>query len=283
MQKIIACVDGGPSAGSVCESAIWAAPRLAAPLAFLHVLDRHPERAPVTDFSGSIGLGTQETRLQELGALDEERSRIAQRQGRAFLDGAMARARVAGLTQVESLQRHGALVDSLLDLEAETRLFVLGQHHDSAGRGRLHLDHTVERLIRAARRPILVAAPGFKAPERFAVAFDGSATAQTMVDMVAASPLLKGLPCDVVLVGSDSVDSAAHLNWARARLEATGFEVRTVALEGNVESAIAHHVEESADLLVIGAYGHSRIRQFIVGSSTTTLLRTSAVPVLVLR
>jgi nucleotide-binding universal stress UspA family protein len=34
---------------------------------------------------------------------------------------------------------------------------------------------------------------------------------------------------------------------------------------------------------VMGAYGHSRIRQLIVGSTTTTLLRTSPVPVLVLR
>jgi nucleotide-binding universal stress UspA family protein len=36
-------------------------------------------------------------------------------------------------------------------------------------------------------------------------------------------------------------------------------------------------------LLAMGAYGHSRIRQLIVGSTTTTLLRTSAVPVLILR
>jgi nucleotide-binding universal stress UspA family protein len=34
---------------------------------------------------------------------------------------------------------------------------------------------------------------------------------------------------------------------------------------------------------VMGAYGHSRIRQFIVGSTTTTLLRSSDVPVLILR
>ncbi|WP_370870719.1 universal stress protein [Polaromonas sp.] len=35
--------------------------------------------------------------------------------------------------------------------------------------------------------------------------------------------------------------------------------------------------------LVMGAYGHSRIRQLIVGSTTTTLLRLSKVPVLILR
>jgi len=38
-----------------------------------------------------------------------------------------------------------------------------------------------------------------------------------------------------------------------------------------------------AGLLVMGAYGHSRIRQLIVGSTTSTLLRRSEVPVLILR
>lgn len=33
----------------------------------------------------------------------------------------------------------------------------------------------------------------------------------------------------------------------------------------------------------MGAYGHSRIRHLIVGSTTTALLRLSAVPVLILR
>ncbi len=40
---------------------------------------------------------------------------------------------------------------------------------------------------------------------------------------------------------------------------------------------------QGAALLVMGAYGHSRIRHLIVGSTTTTLLRLSEVPVLVLR
>jgi len=33
----------------------------------------------------------------------------------------------------------------------------------------------------------------------------------------------------------------------------------------------------------MGAYGHSRIRHLMVGSTTTTLLRLSTVPVLILR
>lgn len=48
--------------------------------------------------------------------------------------------------------------------------------------------------------------------------------------------------------------------------------------------ALPHYLTaHSVDLLVMEYYGHSRIRQLIIGSTTTTLLRTSPVPVLVLR
>ncbi|NPZ02087.1 universal stress protein, partial [Pseudomonas aeruginosa] len=41
--------------------------------------------------------------------------------------------------------------------------------------------------------------------------------------------------------------------------------------------------EHGIDLLVMGAYGHSRIRQFLVGSTTTSMLRTTISPLLLLR
>ncbi|HAG96646.1 MAG TPA: universal stress protein UspA, partial [Gammaproteobacteria bacterium] len=37
------------------------------------------------------------------------------------------------------------------------------------------------------------------------------------------------------------------------------------------------------ELKVMGAYGHSRIREFILGSNTTRMLASSTVPVLILR
>jgi nucleotide-binding universal stress UspA family protein len=41
--------------------------------------------------------------------------------------------------------------------------------------------------------------------------------------------------------------------------------------------------EWAADLLVMGAYGHSRIRELIIGTTTTALLRDTPVPLLVVR
>lgn len=284
MNKVIACVDGAAYTASVCDHAVWSAQRLGTPLEFLHVLDRHPERAAVTDYSGSLGLGAQESLLQELGALDEKRSTLAQQHGRELLEGVAQRANASGLTAVDRRQRHGSLVEALVDLEPDTPLFVLGQHPGDGHGNRLHLDHHVERAIRSVQRPVLVAAAEFNEPRRFVIAFDGSRTGRKMVETVAWSPLLKGLHCDVVMAGDASADAQSHLDWARDILAKAGFEVQTSLVTGDPELALPNYVStHSADLLVMGAYGHSRIRQLIVGSSTTTLLRTSVVPVLVLR
>lgn len=55
-------------------------------------------------------------------------------------------------------------------------------------------------------------------------------------------------------------------------------------MPGQAETMIAHDVEAyGVDLLVMGAYGHSRIRSMILGSTTTALLRSCKVKVLLLR
>jgi len=55
-------------------------------------------------------------------------------------------------------------------------------------------------------------------------------------------------------------------------------------IQGDViESLMTFQNRLNIELKVMGAYGHSRIREFIVGSNTTKMLATSTVPVLILR
>ncbi len=284
MIKVLACVDGGPQTPGVCDYAAWAALRLAAPLEFLHVLDRHPERALIADFSGSIGMGTQESLLHELAELDEKQSQLAQEHGWQILEIAKQRATSAGVPVPDARQRHGSLIDSLLELEETTRLVVIGQRPQPGAVPRLHLDQNVERVVRTLHKPVLVATSQFKAPARCAIAFDGSATGRRLVEMLAGSPLLQGMPCHIVMAGEATSSQKEQLDWASNKLQEAGFSIQVVHRPGNAEN-ILHEtiVDHHIDLLVMGAYGHTRIREFIVGSTTTTMLRTSPIPVLILR
>jgi nucleotide-binding universal stress UspA family protein len=116
------------------------------------------------------------------------------------------------------------------------------------------------------------------------IAYDGSATTRKCVDMVAASPLFSGLPCHLVMVGSDNDEHRAQLGQAEHTLQAAGFETHGRIIEGEVEQVLCdYRAEQDIDLLVMGAYGHSVIRRFLVGSTTTHVIRNARVPVLLLR
>jgi nucleotide-binding universal stress UspA family protein len=284
MNKVLACVDGSAYAKSVCDHAIWAARQLEAPLDLLHVLDRHPETAVIHDMSGSIGLGAQASLLQELATIDEQRGKVAQSRGRELLEGAAQLARGQGLDNVETRLRHGALVESLTELESDVRLFVLGKRGEHANFATLHLGSQLERAVRAVHRPLLVASRQFKSIERFLIAFDRSATTRKGVEMIAASPLLRGLSCHVVTAGNDTTDIRDNTRWAQERLSEAGFMVEAAVQAGPADVVISDYVAKNRiDLLVMGAYGHTRIRQFIVGSTTTSMIRTCPIPILLLR
>lgn len=284
MNKVLACIDGSVYTQSVRDHAIWAASRLGAPLEFLLALERHPERAPASDLSGNIGLDSQDNLLAELASLDEKRSKLAQQHGRDILEHVTAYAKAQGIASVEHRLRHGALVDTLTELEKEVRLFVLGKRGEHADFAKMHLGSEVERVVRAVHRPLLVASRQFKPIERFLIAFDGSSTTRKGVDMVAGSPLFKDLACHVLLVGDETPESREQLKWAQGALSSAGISVQSTIQPGNPEAAISEYVTANGiNLIVMGAYGHSRIRHLIIGSTTTAVIRTCLIPVLLLR
>src|SRR5690606_33427217 len=115
-----------------------------APLCLLHVLDELRGDS-VSNLSGSIGLGAQEALLIELAELDERRAKIALEQGRFMLAAAKQRILTAGITNVETRQRHGELIDTLKDLEDETRLLVVGKRGRVSESAHGHIGSHLER------------------------------------------------------------------------------------------------------------------------------------------
>lgn len=283
MSKVIACIDASRIAPAVCDYAAWASLRLEAPLELLHVLPRTGQTT-AADLSGSIGLGSQEYLLQELADLDEKRGRLALEQGRYLLDAARARVLAAGMGTPTTRQRHGDLVDTLRDLESEIRLLVMGREGEDGERLGEHIGSHLENTVRTLHLPILVVPANYTAPQRILIAFDGSATTRKAIEMVASSPLFRGLPVHVVMVGADKADTREQLDWAQGKLKNGGFEATVRVLPGAVEEVLcAYRTEQAIDLIVMGAYGHSRIREFLVGSTTAKLIRLSKIPLLLLR
>lgn len=143
-------------------------------------------------------------------------------------------------------------------------------------------------VVVAASRPVLVVPPGNSfAPSarRVLVAWNGSReSARAIQD---ALPFLAKAEQVVLFTAGDAIEGAASACDAVAYLAAHGVDVHLehCALQGHdagdaiLRTARCHR----ADLIVIGAFGHSRLHEWTFGGATQTVLRSVTVPTLLSR
>lgn len=280
-ERIIALIDGSIYSRSVCENVAWIAGRTGAAIELVHVLGRR--EVPTSDLSGAIALGARSALLEELSALDAQRAKLAQQRGRAILEDAQAVLAGAGLLATLRL-RNGDLLETVAEAEKDASLIVIGKRGEAADFARLHLGSNLERIVRTATRPVYVAARAFRPVSKVLIAYDGGPSTMRAVDHVARSVLLAGLDIRLLTVGAATPDNRKKLDDARAVLMAGGHSPVLDIVSGQPEKVIAETVErDGIDLLVMGAYGHSRIRSMIIGSTTTEMIRACRIPVLLIR
>lgn len=284
-QIVLACIDQSSYANHVTDYAAWAAKRLDLDLELLHVIDRSPDLGRQRDHSGSIGANEQENLLKKIVDEDERRSRHARETGREFLNELRLRAQALGLPNADMRQRHGTLVESLLEQQEQTRLLVMGRRGESSGTTERDIGRNLERVVRALNLPILTVTHEFTEPKRLVIAYDAGSASRNALAMVTTSPAFQGVHCSLVMVKeNESRDAPKQLEQALERLQTAGLSADSHLLTGDFESMMARSLKElETDLLVMGAYTHSPWRNLFMGSHTTDLLRASRIPTLLLR
>ncbi|TCO74187.1 universal stress protein [Rhodovulum euryhalinum] len=280
---LMALVDGSAYSESVCHHAAWIAKRTGAQVKLYHVLD--PRRAPgQRDLSGSIRLGARSNLLEKLSALDEQHAKLAQAQGRAILEDARALIEADGVADVITRLRHDDIVATVEAKEGVADMILIGKRGEAAGPDSPHLGSNFERIVRASHKPVFVANRAFRPIHRVLIAYDGGVSSMKAVDYVARDPLFAGLRVVVATAGAETAEMRRALDNARATLNAGGHEAEARVLKGQPEKALGDLVQsDDIDLLVMGAYGHSRIRTLVIGSTTTNMIRTCKCPVVLMR
>jgi nucleotide-binding universal stress UspA family protein len=143
-----------------------------------------------------------------------------------------------------------------------------------------------EFILLHCARPVLVvpAAGGREAlGRRVTVAWNGSANALRAI--TSAIPLLQKAEqvCLVVFNGDDGsglhgeepgADMAQYLARHGIRIDVTAAS----APAGEGEALLAFAADKESDLIVMGAYGHARLREVLLGGATRTALRSSPIP-----
>ena len=281
MKNVIACINGISPTLSTCKASAWVAKTIDAPLILFNAIDKTTRPVP-SELSGQIGLGSQEELLEELAELDEARSKIMLIHSNKLLEDATAWASNEGVVNVSKLQRHGSLLDNLLDLEDELRVLVIAKS-EQENENVSAIGSQLESVIRSIKAHILVVSNKFERPDSYLIAFDGSPISEKLIAKAISTPLLKGLDCHLVMV-DDSGKKSTAFKQAVSELQRVGIDVQEAILEGPIEQALLDYQQQhQVGMMVMGAYGHTKLRQFFVGSNTTQVLANSRVPLLLIR
>jgi len=268
-------LDGSAHAATATELAIGLARRLGAVVHGIHVIDAtFLEGAFITDISGAMGfepfLNLQSqvrTSLEELGATVKARFE--------------ERCQGSGVESTFQLARAG-VVRGILDAAKLADLVVVGQRGINA---RYHddlLGPTAGALLRRSPVPVLLVPESAALPRRPLVAWDGSPKAIRALHHAAELCRGLGAALEVLTVDDNEERAAARLAEASAYLAPFGVEavLRREGGEAVEQVLLLQLATGAADLLCLGAHGHSRMVELVLGSTTDFLARRAPVPVL---
>lgn len=289
MKRILACIDTSQYAARVCDYTAWAAKRLDASVELLNVIQRSNAAASRKDLSGAIGLGVKSSLLEELTRLDEAEGKLAIEKGRILLDSAQDHVKNLGVDNVILTHRHGGIVETVAEREVDVDLIVMGKRGGAHEFAKGHIGSKVERVIRASKKPVLVASSrGVELsqtnPAKVIVAYDGGAASTAALSFAAKSALFTDIALEVVIAGANDSRHQKLVDSAKQRLAEQSRDGEVVLKDGAPEAVIGETMKANPEgFLVMGAYGHSPLRTLIVGSTTTAMIRTIHAPVLLIR
>ena len=278
MNRVIACIDSSPCIEAVAEAAAWVAKQTQRELVLLQILDYYPASYHLGEISGVIGFESNAMLLKELAELEQQQSALALDYSNNLLKhiSELIEKRY-GLTSTK-IQEKGDFLEQSFNILKENDVVIIGRVGERAVEKNKPIGSNVENFIRGANCTVITVGEHFEAPRRFIFAYEYSPTCQKMLQRIAQSDLLKTLQCHLLYVG----DHPEMLTEPEKYLKDAGIEVVPVYRYGDVaQNILEYQAEHKIQLIVLGAFIHSKIHQFFLGSITTTIFRNANVPLLV--
>ncbi len=274
IKTILVGLDGSEHARTAGRYALWLAERFKGRVLGLHVVDIVSiEGSFFHDISGSLGFEPYLDFSSKMRGVLEER-------GRALLDAFSEEAAQRGV-QTDTALGMGIVANEIAERARTADLVVIGHRGVNERFSTGLLGGTSESVTRKCPKPLFIAPMTFAECAKPLLAYDGSARAAAVMQQAAEFCSALALPLTVLTVSRDEQQGRRILAEAEAYLHPYGLTTNLELQEtGNAPERIANFIRErDHDLLFIGAYGHSRIIEMVLGSTTEYVLRNADCPV----
>jgi nucleotide-binding universal stress UspA family protein len=277
IKKILVGIDTSEHSRNAQAYAFYFARLFSATLIGLHVVDIVSiEGSFFHDISGSLGL---EPYLDFSSKMRE----VLTTRGRAVLDEFAASAGRENLG-VETVLDMGIVANQICERARSADLVMIGHRGVNERFSTGLLGSTAESVARKSPRQMFISPNRFRDVKRPVLAYDGSERASRAMRSAAEFANVIGVPLTVVTVARDPKLGERTLNEAKVYFENYTPKAEFKLLQGHANEEIVKFLKDNdADLLFIGAYGHSRIIEMVLGSTTEFVLRNSPCPVFLAR
>lgn len=275
IKKILVPTDGSTYSANGVDYAISLARQYGAHLRGLHVVDVKLLEGPfLRDISASLGTAPYVNYQGNIAMVLEER-------GKAALQAFEEASEAAGVPH-DSIQVTGSIPGSIVEKSELMDLVVMGRGGEHSEWLEGLLGSTTEVVVRRARCPVLITERDSADLKRCVVPYDASVHARKALHISADLGENWHVPFDVLMIGEER-----GVKWkqeAEDYLEAHEVSVEYTVCEGDPgEVIVSYSKERKADLIVMGAYGHSKVRELVVGSTTAYAINHAPCPILLTR
>ena len=262
-------------------------------------LDIRQPQAPTADYAMALAAQFGANATVTASAVSELPAGYMLEGGRVLIEEMQNRDRetvVGALGKFVDDARSSGVVAETVPLEGvvadlERSVAELGRHFDMSvigqpqpGDGRMVL---IESLLFGSGRPVLIVPYAFRDTHKLdtvLVAWNGGKEAARAI--AGAMPILKQAKSVQVISivepkKRDAVDLPGFNITRHLARKGVNAELKRITSDldpGN--TLLSHAADEGADLLVMGAYGHSRWREMLLGGATREILQSMTLPVL---
>ncbi|MCX5759842.1 MAG: universal stress protein [Candidatus Hydrogenedentes bacterium] len=274
-KRILIPTDGSDYASIGVRYAVALAKRFNAALLGLHVVDIRLLEGPfLRDISASLGTAPYVNYQGNISMILEER-------GQAALDAFRHTCEEADVP-CETVQATGVVVRCIVEKSELADMIVMGRGGEHSQWLDGLVGSTTAGVVRGAKQPVLVTGVDTPGTKRCLIAYDGSVHAKRALQAAASIAADWRLACHVLVVGD--AKATPLLDEARAYLVTHDVKAECVLRGGDPsETIVAYAKECAADLLIMGAYGHTKVRELVVGSTTAYTLNHASCPLLMSR
>lgn len=278
VKSVLLAIDGSSYTESILNYGIEFSRKFEAHLRVLTVVD-------IRIFEWAVAIGVEGfAPIIPSSAYQEESQKLLEEKANKVLERASQVLQKAAVS-FEAEKESGSPVDIICEKSRLCDLVVMGSRGEFEKWSEKMLGATLEATSRLCIRPIFIAQKQFRPITNILLAYDGSNNSNKALPWAGYFAQKFETPLTVVNVNPDEDSARTILKEAMDYLKAYKISrLSEIIKDGDAAEKIVESIQESkADLVIMGGYGHSRIREAILGSTTVQVMRKAGIPILMVK